>query len=268
MQGKKLAFLKAILFFLIICLITFLGLSVFVPRPKNIKQVETPQRTIEYAAIGDSITRGIGDTNKNEGFVGALKDRVETEDHLIVKTHNFGYTGKTSSQIKKRIFSDSNLRKSVVDSKLITLDMGGNDMIYTIQNNFFKLEKKEFIPKAQLFKKNMTESLKELRRLNPKANIIVIGIYNPFYLYFNDIKDLNNLFEEWNNIIVEIVHKNPKTFYQDTNNFINSKSAKKTVDGKIINRYLSKSDDVHPNGLGYSLIANELFNLIKKYKLI
>lgn len=243
-------------------------LDFLVPRPKMVKRVEDAPKEITYTAVGDSITDGIGDTNDNQGFVGALKKQLEQEKNLTVVTYNYGYTGKTSAIIRKKIESNKKLRKSISKSDLITIEMGGNDIIYTIQNNFFNLQRRDFDPLVSKYEKNLDHSIKEIRKLNPKAPIIVLGIYNPFYLFFNQLTDLNEIFKEWNQVTLNESKKFKNIFFQDIDGLINGQSAKKIVDGKTINRYLSKKDDVHPNGLGYGLIANELFKLIEKKNII
>ncbi|BDR58651.1 GDSL-type esterase/lipase family protein [Xylocopilactobacillus apicola] len=268
MKNKRTNFVKTILIFLGIIFFAFLFFELLIPRPKSYKSVEMQPQKIVYTAVGDSITHGIGDTNDNEGFVGALKDRLEQEKNVKVKSNNYGYTGETSSSVRKKIENNQKLRTSLKNADLITVEMGGNDIIYTIQKNFLKLEKKEFEPRAKDYQANLNASLKEIRKLNGKAKIVVLGIYNPFYLYFNQIKDLNQLFKEWNKITIESTKKVDDAYYQDVDGLINGKNAKKVVDGKIINRYLSTKDDVHPNGLGYGLIANKLYDLINLKRLL
>lgn len=265
---KGLSIVKALVYFLMIMLFTFFSLNFFVPRPARYSDKNVKTQSLTFTAIGDSITHGIGDTNQNQGFVGALKDRIEQEKGIKVTAYNFGYTGKTSEEIKSRIYNNSKLRKAVAQSSFITFNMGGNDMIYTIQKNFFNLDKKQFEPKKKSYQANLLTSLREIRKINPQAKIIVLGIYNPFHLFFSQIKDLNDLFIEWNEITLNTAKKVSNTYYQDINHLLNGPQAKSEVEGKVVNKYLSEDDDVHPNGLGYSLIANTLYNFLEKNKII
>lgn len=265
---KVTSVVKALFFFLMITLITFLSLNFFIPRPSSYSSNISKPKSIKYTAIGDSITYGIGDTNHNQGFVGALKDRIEQEKGIHVAVHDFGYTGKTSNQIKKYIFTNRKLRKSVSEATFITFNMGGNDLIYKIQNNFFNLNKKNFEPQKRIYQKNLLGSLQEIRKINSQAKIIVLGIYNPFYFVFDQITDLNDLFSEWNEITFNTVKKISNTYYQDINLLLNNSKAKTKVNGKTVNKYLSEDDDVHPNGLGYGVIANALYIYLDKSKII
>ena len=267
MRNKSTRLLRSFLLFLGLIVLFFLIFQIFAPRPKKYKEVDIKPQKIVYTAIGDSITHGVGDTNENQGFVGALKDRFE-ELEIQTKVNNYGYTGETSAQIRKRLKTNYKLKKAIAKADFITFEMGGNDMIYTIQNNFFKLRKEEFKPRAKNYQKNLKWSLREIRKINPRAKIIVLGIYNPFSLYFSEIKDLDELFKEWNNITNETSKEIYGCYFEDIDHLINGKKAKKMVDGKIVNRYLSSKDSVHPNGQGYSIIANDLFKLINKYKIL
>ncbi len=155
--------------------------------------------TIEYVALGDSLTEGVGDETARGGFVpivaGDLQDRYGLTNLV---THNYGVAGERSDQILKRVKNDEDLRGDLADADLITLTVGGNDVLKVMQSKFFGLSIDSFTEPMADYTERMTDLFSQIRSLNEDAPIYVLGIYNPFYLNFPEITDMQTIIDNWN----------------------------------------------------------------------
>ncbi len=92
-------------------------------------------------ALGDSLTEGVGDETQQGGFVPIVAADLQDRYHLAnVVTTNYGIAGERSDQILKRVNKDKELRSDLKKADLITLTVGGNDVLKVIQTNFFWFE--------------------------------------------------------------------------------------------------------------------------------
>lgn len=106
---------------------------------KNQKEV------IHYTAIGDSLTEGIGDLTNSGGFVPIVADDLKEHYNLNgVQTDNFGKNGDRSDQILKRIKEKPEIQKGLASADVITLTVGGNDLMKVISSNIFDLKVSSF----------------------------------------------------------------------------------------------------------------------------
>lgn len=91
-------------------------------------------------AIGDSLTHGVGDETNKEGYVSLVANQIQQATKHPVKTANFGVTGDTSVQITKRVQKQKPLQQQLAKADIVTLTVGGNDLMAVLQNNFFWAE--------------------------------------------------------------------------------------------------------------------------------
>lgn len=233
------------------------------------------KEVINYTALGDSLTEGIGDITNQGGFVNLLANDVK--DHYrfnAVGTENYGVAGERSDQIIKRLKKDEDLQKSLSNADFITITVGGNDLMKVFQNNFFKLTVKKFDKPVKDYQKRLKELFELIREQNPEAPIYVLGIYNPYYLNFPEITDLQTIFDNWNEGTNAIVDEQENSFfipindllYQGINGNIGIENTEETTDSSapskesdlsaVTNNALYEGDSFHPNNLGYQLMAN------------
>ncbi len=115
-----------------------------------------------------------------------------------VETENYGVNGERSDQILKRVKTKEEIRNNIKTADFITLTVGGNDLMKVIQNNLFRLTVNSFKKPLKNYQENVTELLEEFRSLNKTAPIYILGIYNPFYLNFPEITDMQTIVNNWN----------------------------------------------------------------------
>ncbi len=145
---------------------------------------------VSYAALGDSLTEGVGDATGQGGFVPLFAKEIENSTGGSVSSQNFGKAGDTSTQIYNRMMKSKKITDGLKKANIITITIGGNDVLKVIRDNVTKLSsmtEKDFVKPEELYQARVKKLLDKIREDNPQAQIYVLGIYNPFYLNFPDL---------------------------------------------------------------------------------
>ena len=262
--------------FLLTIIGVFFLLLVAVPKAKPILGTGAKQtvksetkEVIRYTAIGDSLTEGIGDLTNSGGFVPLVANDLQEQYHLNgVQTDNFGKNGDRSDQILKRIKKNKDIQKGLASADLITLTVGGNDLMKVIKGDVFRLTKDSFKKPLKSYQKEVEKLLTEIRKYNEEAPIYVLGIYNPFYLYFPDITEMQEIVDTWNDGTKEIVTAEKNAYFIPINDLLykgvgdqvgivsSEATATSSSEHDIKNNALYEEDHFHPNNLGYQIMAS------------
>lgn len=238
-------------------------------------QIKTKE--LNLVAIGDSLTEGIGDSTGRGGYVPLVAELLESKDEIeTVSTSNYGISGNRSDQILKRIKKDEKLQNDVKKADVIVLTVGGNDLMKVVRSTLLKVKEDSFIKPQKQYKERIEETFKELRSLNSDAPIYVFGIYNPFYLYFSEITEMQDIVDSWNETTQSVVEEEQKAHFIPINDILYkggnqpelSEDQKDTIDSsvndkkesKVFNDLLFEEDNFHPNDSGYELMAQSLFD--------
>ncbi|MGX7014050.1 SGNH/GDSL hydrolase family protein [Vagococcus silagei] len=264
-------------FFVGVIFISFLGLSLFIPKADNIAQPkpEKPKekRTeiVRISALGDSLTEGVGDSTKTGGYVPILqRDLVDSMPIDVVQIDNLGKSGDRSDQILKRVKKDESIQESLKKADAILLTVGGNDLLKVIKTKMFdKFNPKSFNRPRKKYIAELDKLYQEIRKYNPNAPIFQLGIYNPFYKSFGEIEEMQEIVDQWNQSSREFVEQTDNAFFVPINDDIykgreatlsrdeNADTSETEANKKeAINNLLSEDDSFHPNNLGYQIIAN------------
>lgn len=239
------------------------------------EQIKTKE--LNLVAIGDSLTEGIGDSTGRGGYVPLVAELLESKDEIeTVSTSNYGISGNRSDQILKRIKKDEKLQNDVKKADVIVLTVGGNDLMKVVRSTLLKVKEDSFIKPQKEYKERIEETFKELRSLNSDAPIYVFGIYNPFYLYFSEITEMQDIVDSWNETTQSVVEEEQKAHFIPINDILYkggnqpelSGNQKDTIDSsvkdkkesKVFNDLLFEEDNFHPNDSGYELMAQSLFD--------
>jgi lysophospholipase L1-like esterase len=237
------------------------------------EKIETAINTIQhdsihYVAIGDSLTEGVGDTNHAGGFVSILASSLSQQYTRKVDEKNYGVSGETSTQILKRIKENKKIQKDLKDANFVTLTVGGNDILKVVRNNVENLKVSNFDEPHESYEKRLTNIIKNIRKQNEKAPIYILGVYNPYYLNFPDLTDLQTIIDQWNDVTKKVAESEEKVHFVPINDLlykgVNGKGGVtdeiKSSDGateKIItNDALSETDNFHPNDVGYKIMSD------------
>lgn len=257
----------------------FLLLIVVVPKARPILGTGSQQtvksetkEVIQYVAIGDSLTEGIGDLTDSGGFVPLVaKDLQENYRLNAVQTDNFGKNGDRSDQILKRIKKNQEIQDRLASADIITLTVGGNDLMKVIKGDVFRLTQDSFKKPLKKYQQEVEKLLIEIRKYNGDAPIYVLGIYNPFYLYFPDITEMQEIVDNWNEGTEEIVKAEKNAYFIPINDLLYkgvgdevgivssediASGTTSSSEQDVKNNALYEEDHFHPNNLGYQIMAS------------
>ncbi len=271
-----------------IALIIFLALQLSFPKaqPKLVDSANTNDSEVKdhihYTAVGDSLTEGVGDATQNGGFVSLVADDLQDDYALSsVEVDNYGVAGQRSDQILKRIKEDDKTQNDIASADLITVTVGGNDIMKVIKKNIFGLSVDSFEGPLEKYQDNLSKILEETRSLNSEAGIYVLGVYNPFYVNFPEIEDMQTIIQNWDEGTKEIVEKDENAYFVPINEVISqgtgdeaalntnketSSSEEENDLNAVKNKALYEEDNFHPNTTGYQLITREVMKNIDATK--
>lgn len=250
-------------------------------------------RRLNYVALGDSLTEGVGDDTHKGGFVPIVADLLQDKYQLTsIEFDNFGKAGDRSDQILKRLRKNKKIQKTLSSANIITLTCGGNDLLKVIREHIFSLKERTFVKPQKQYQKQLTQLIQEIRKYNPKAPIYLLGIYNPFYLNFPEFTQMQEIVTNWNDASQQTVATFKKVYFIPINDvlFKGDDSQVEIVDNQqdqtgttsstadenktqtskpkavIVNELLSDEDRFHPNNVGYQLMAKAVMDELSKTK--
>lgn len=205
------------------------------------------QNGIDIVALGDSLTRGTGD-EEGKGYVGHTIDMLKEKTDQKLLLRNLGIKGLTSNELLEQI-QQQEVGRQIKQADHILISIGGNDLF---QGGQALVElNEENVQKVQAhFSDNINTILSDVRKLNGKATIYMIGLYNPF-IELDNGADTSKIVRDWNFQTAAIAAEYPNTVLVPTFDLFQLK----------VNDYLY-SDKFHPNSKGYKLIAERVASLI------
>ena len=228
---------------------------------------------VSYAALGDSLTEGVGDATGQGGFVPLFAKEIENSTGGSVSSQNFGKAGDTSTQIYNRMMKSKKITDGLKKANIITITIGGNDVLKVIRDNVTKLSsmtEKDFVKPEELYQARVKKLLDKIRENNPQAQIYVLGIYNPFYLNFPDLTVMQNVIDSWNTATAGVVSQEKNTYFIPINNLRYKGSGDKQAveadssTSAVANNLLYTEDHFHPNNIGYQIMADAVFASYKE----
>jgi len=194
----------------------------------------TSSQEIKYAALGDSLTAGVGANNYEESYPYLLAEELSRNNKIILK--DFSLLGARTEDL-----IDKELLKMTVEDKpnIVTLLIGVND----VRENISEKE----------FKNNYAYIVNELIN-NTDAKIYLISIpfigsntlYLPPYDWYFDNKTI-----KFNNIIKDIASENNLTY-------IDIATPTEQIFKKDGTYY--SIDSFHPNKNGYKILEQLIYN--------
>lgn len=203
---------------------------------------------LSIVSIGDSLTKGVGDSKNQGGYIPYLQYSLEGEKGINnVNFLNFGVKGQNTADLLKSLKSKE-LEKAIKGSEMVIITIGGNDIMQVVKKHISHLEKKDFIPAKKHYEENLTQILSAIRNFQPNVSIVLIGLYNPFITWFADVKEMDEILTEWNIIGQNVVSSYDNSYFVRIDEIF-----KNTTDNMLSEDYF------HPNDLGYSYIADRLF---------
>lgn len=231
------------------------------------------QSSLNYLAIGDSLTEGIGDESNQGGFVPLLAQDIESHFNIQVTASNFGVAGNTSQQILDRMKDDPNLKKALESADLITVTVGGNDIMAVVRQNLSTLDESSFLEASKDYQNHLREMISLAKKGNKRVKIYILGLYNPFFLNFPQIKEMQSIIDDWNEMTKAVTSDYSNVHFVPINDRlykgIDGKDGVVQSDGnqkKVLNDALFSGDHFHPNHIGYQIMSDTVLETLKKYE--
>lgn len=266
------------LVFFFISLLAFLFLFNFLvpsagPVLTKADYIKTEAEHFSYVALGDSLTQGVGDTTNQGGFVPLVAQSLSNDEGYQVESKNFGVGGNTSKQIFKRMTEQTEITDALAKADMMTLTVGGNDLRKVILDNITSLKISTFEKPSQAYSKRLLQIIELAREKNPNLPIYVLGIYNPFYLNFPEMTDMQTIVDNWNQTTEDTISSLGNVYFVPINDLLyrgidGEQGIMQVVgdDTKIINNALYQEDNFHPNNTGYEIMKRAVLEKISETK--
>lgn len=203
---------------------------------------------LHIVALGDSLTQGVGDPTDEGGYIGILNRMINKEDEQLVHFYNYGKRGSRTDHLLKAI-TEEEIKQDLKQADIILISIGANDVMQVFKENFTNLTITPFLTEENKYEKRLDEIFSNVRKINKRAHIYLLGFYNPFGQYFEDIEELDLIVSNWNDL-----GENMTKSYKNTS-FIPIKDL--FIDET--NTLLS-DDHFHPNYEGYRLMAERVLH--------
>ncbi|AST91749.1 SGNH/GDSL hydrolase family protein [Sutcliffiella cohnii] len=209
-------------------------------------------RTYSIVFFGDSLTEGIGDRTNNGGYTSYIKEYYEDKLYIDnVKETNLGVKGNRTTHLLARLENEE-IQSSLQNADVIFITIGGNDLMKVIRENFLSLTFPLFEKEQQLYGARLTEVLEKTRSINENATIYLIGLFNPFYQFFQEIDEFNQVVTDWNDTSISVLNQfNDIQFIQVQDIFLQPEED------------LLYDDQFHPNENGYRLIGERVIKMLE-----
>lgn len=214
------------------------------------KMVPVP---LHIVSIGDSLTEGVGDSKGRGGYTYYLKNELDALKGVKKTTiANYGVKGNRTDQLLARLQNEK-IRKSIKDSDVVIITIGGNDMMKVFRENISNLNKQEFEAAIPGYKQRLNQIFRRVRAVNPDAKIALVGLYNPFSKWLTDIKEMDQMLAAWNNAGKAVASRYKNTvFIPVADIFENNEDA------------LLYDDHFHPNDEGYKRMSERIYRYLLK----
>lgn len=242
-----------------------------------LSQLATPRaaaaQSVIHTGLGDSIAFGLF-APIGGGYVLAYGRDFQADTGINVTTVNLGIPGWTSSDLLNAIQGDFLFRLSVATSSVITLDIGGNDLLVARgsygDGTCGGADNQDcFRSAVAAFKSNWNGILAEILSLRSTSDTVirVMNVYNP---YVDEDRARDSWPNDQGNDFLAT-----RAYLDDLNNHITTTSAALNIPCALVyqsfngpngdhdprEQDLIAFDGLHPNGNGHTRIA-ELFRAL------
>nr|WP_249435592.1 GDSL-type esterase/lipase family protein [Paenibacillus sp. Marseille-Q4541] len=232
------------------------GDTAFIPEQKEPAVTSPPieqNKEIKIAAIGDSLAKGTGD-DEGKGFVRRVVSMLQEDGKEVKVTANLAINGLTAEKLLPQL-DEAGVKYTLQQSNMILLSIGANDLFKGAQA--YQSAESDIPDTAELYKilpkasSSLKEVLKKIAEINPDAQIIYMGLYNPF----SDLKDLkqigNAVVTAWNSKALELINTYDQMALVSTFDLFENNVPE-----------LLASDHFHPNAQGYEEMAERIVEVL------
>ncbi|WP_042346653.1 SGNH/GDSL hydrolase family protein [Bacillus massiliigorillae] len=221
---------------------------------EEVELKQLPPADIMIASIGDSLTQGVGDETNKGGYQSILATRLEEEKRIKdISMAHYGKRGLTSEGLVEKLHQSS-MVNLVKQADVVIVTIGGNDVMDIVKKNYKHLQLAQFEKGMKQYEKNVNEILAIIRKNNPKGDIYLVGLYNPFDKWLNSVDEFNDIMIKWNEKSKNIASKHKGVYFVEISPIFSSKKE----------NLIYEEDYFHPNTKGYEKMGNAIYEALKQ----
>lgn len=214
-------------------------------------------KQVFVVGLGDSLTEGVGDEYKRNGYFGRLTDAMSGwEGVKEVHVDNLAKKGRRSDQLLDQL-EDPEAQEYLKNADLIVFTIGGNDIMKVVKRDLFNLKVKPFYDELEQYSSRIDEVFSIIRALNNDAIIIVGGLYNPLSNVMDETPEFEDILASWNNALEVQTVLDDKSCFVPVRDLFNSNE-----------NMVYHTDFFHPNAKGYEEMANRFLESIDQCGLL
>ncbi|KOS62297.1 S-layer homology domain-containing protein [Lysinibacillus agricola] len=219
----------------------------------------------DYVALGDSLAHGMNEIGMiGLGYTDFVAQALQQDGLITSYNKGFAYSGYTTKNVLEDIQNNVEkpvigfgyqsekvkLRTSLKEAEIITLTAGANDLIPILEESQTTgLSAAAMLKASQGAIKNIAAILDEIKELNPNVQVYVMGYYNSFPYYSEDLqKQFKVLLTVMNSTIKTTVEKAGAIFVPTYD-----------IVAQDVPSYLPNPENIHLSEAGYLAVANEAF---------
>lgn len=188
--------------------------------------------------IGDKLSLGVDNNSVEKGYIDFYKEYIKREKKEVIIDNSYSNKNQTLNNTLLLIKNNSEIKRKIIDSNLIIITLGYNDLMYSINTE----EKNDTVTMKRIFKEinnNYNMLINEITKYYHK-DILVIG----YYKNYND-DHINKGIVELN----KILEKNKNVYYIDTYNTLNNRE-----------KYFNNPNSYYPNRRGHFEITKKIIS--------
>jgi lysophospholipase L1-like esterase len=210
-------------------------------------------KALIITALGDSLSQGVGDTKNKGGYVGRMASEIsEWPGVRGAVVENTAKRGRRSDQLLA-MFQRGELAGPIAEADYVVMTIGGNDIMRIVKRDLFSLNIEAFADELVLYENRYENIFASIRTINPTVPIIAIGIYNPFSLITDEVKEFDQIVMEYNESMRGIIEADPLACYVPVSDlFVGN------------DNLVYHTDFFHPNSKGYDLMTERVLERMEE----
>lgn len=258
--SKKFRFLAA----------SMLALQLTIPVGANAENKEdhiAPSWVVQadYIALGDSLAHGMNEVGViGLGYTDFVAQALQQEGLLTSYNKGFAYSGYTTKNVLADLQNDvekpvtgfgytndrAKLRTSIQEAELITLTAGANDLLPILkQSSTTGIDTAAIIKVSQEAINNIGAIINEIKKLNPQVQIYVMGYYNSFPYYSEDLQTQFKMLLGIMNASIKTTAEKAGAIFVPTYDVV----------AKDVPNFLPNPENIHLSEAGYLAVAKQAF---------
>ena len=204
-------------------------------------------KTVNYLALGDSLTKGLGDEYDRYGYTGRLSAIFEEWPEVSkVVLDNRGKNGRRSDQLLA-LLKKGHYDEELQAADFISISVGGNDVMKIVKKDLLNLEADAFMEEIPKYQKRYRDIIAEIRMRNIDVPILFVGFYNPFLMVTDEPHEFDMIMDGFNEAIEEVANEDVNGCFAPVADLF-----------EVNKEMVYHTDFFHPNATGYVNITNRI----------